>query len=104
MLFLFLLLFFELSGGLPVLHVLSHSFPTLRSSVLHPSFAFASTFLALRCLTRMDFVLAVHEKGFGFWFRCSFHSLIARSEEHTPELQSLMRTSYADFCLKKKTK
>src|SRR3546814_7731715 len=25
-----------------------------------------------------------------------------RSEEHTPELQSLMRTSYADFCLKKK--
>src|SRR3546814_6671914 len=26
-----------------------------------------------------------------------------RSEEHTSELQSLMRTSYADFCLKKKT-
>src|SRR3546814_10130720 len=25
-----------------------------------------------------------------------------RSEEHTPELQSLMRTSYAVFCLKKK--
>src|SRR3546814_1491390 len=27
-----------------------------------------------------------------------------RSEEHTSELQSLMRTSYAVFCLKKKTK
>src|SRR3546814_4028487 len=27
-----------------------------------------------------------------------------RSEEHTSELQSLMRISYADFCLKKKTK
>src|SRR3546814_1275606 len=26
-----------------------------------------------------------------------------RSEEHTPELQSLMRISYAVFCLKKKT-
>src|SRR3546814_3581861 len=26
----------------------------------------------------------------------------ARSEEHTSELQSLMRISYADFCLKKK--
>src|SRR3546814_6790717 len=26
----------------------------------------------------------------------------ARSEEHTSELQSLMRNSYADFCLKKK--
>src|SRR3546814_7917876 len=28
----------------------------------------------------------------------------ARSEEHTSELQSLMRISYADFCLKKKKK
>src|SRR3546814_8082565 len=28
----------------------------------------------------------------------------ARSEEHTSELQSLMRSSYAVFCLKKKTK
>src|SRR3546814_3738113 len=27
----------------------------------------------------------------------------ARSEEHTSELQSLMRISYAAFCLKKKT-
>src|SRR3546814_7875301 len=27
---------------------------------------------------------------------------IERSEEHTPELQSLMRISYAVFCLKKK--
>src|SRR3546814_12464086 len=29
---------------------------------------------------------------------------VARSEEHTSELQSLMRISYAVFCLKKKTK
>src|SRR3546814_10347273 len=28
----------------------------------------------------------------------------ARSEEHKSELQSLMRLSYADFCLKKKKK
>src|SRR3546814_1486232 len=28
--------------------------------------------------------------------------VIARSEEHTSELQSLMRISYAVFCLKKK--
>src|SRR3546814_19743779 len=27
---------------------------------------------------------------------------VTRSEEHTSELQSLMRISYADFCLKKK--
>src|SRR3546814_3033810 len=30
--------------------------------------------------------------------------LLNRSEEHTSELQSLMRTSYAVFCLKKKKK
>src|SRR3546814_9149343 len=30
--------------------------------------------------------------------------MVARSEEHTSELQSLMRSSYAVFCLKKKNK
>src|SRR3546814_3322361 len=30
-------------------------------------------------------------------------SILIRSEEHTSELQSLMRISYAVFCLKKKT-
>src|SRR3546814_6365885 len=29
---------------------------------------------------------------------------LARAEEHTSELQSLMRTSYAVFCLQKKNK
>src|SRR3546814_8148680 len=32
------------------------------------------------------------------------HELAERSEEHTSELQSLMRISYAVFCLKKKKK
>src|SRR3546814_8326893 len=32
----------------------------------------------------------------------SFHVVAKRSEEHTSELQSLMRISYAVFCLKKK--
>src|SRR3546814_4745259 len=32
------------------------------------------------------------------------HQAVERSEEHTSELQSLMRISYAVFCLKKKTK
>src|SRR3546814_1424628 len=37
-------------------------------------------------------------------FHCSSNvlGLIQRSEEHTSELQSLMRISYAVFCLKKK--
>src|SRR3546814_6645500 len=35
--------------------------------------------------------------------RADVHALgAARSEEHTSELQSLMRISYAVFCLKKK--
>src|SRR3546814_2837751 len=32
------------------------------------------------------------------------HTWASRSEEHTSELQSLMRISYAVFCLKKKKK
>src|SRR3546814_7442591 len=31
-------------------------------------------------------------------------AIVTRSEEHTSELQSLMRISYAVFCLKKKIK
>src|SRR3546814_2093151 len=34
--------------------------------------------------------------------RFALDELGLRSEEHTSELQSLMRTSYVDFCLKKK--
>src|SRR3546814_9289709 len=33
-----------------------------------------------------------------------FYQVIPRSEEHTSELQSLMRNPYAVFCLKKKNK
>src|SRR3546814_6439617 len=36
--------------------------------------------------------------------RNRMNALTRRSEEHTSELQSLMRTSYAVFCLKKQTK
>src|SRR3546814_7258296 len=44
----------------------------------------------------------VHEASFGLYgARKVWHQ---RSEEHTSELQSLMRISYAVFCLKKKKK
>src|SRR3546814_2693107 len=38
--------------------------------------------------------------------RCVYDGLddLLRSDEHTSELQSLMRSSYAGFCLKKKNK
>src|SRR3546814_5809618 len=40
----------------------------------------------------------------GRWFRYVIAVSFIRSEEHTSELQSLMRISYAVFCLKKKNK
>src|SRR3546814_1240890 len=48
-----------------------------------------------------------HQFEAAYWRRNSdwnFHeAAVERSEEHTSELQSLMRISYAVFCLKKKT-
>src|SRR3546814_10625967 len=59
--------------------------------------------------------MAATRTDFGFWkdgaaLRSSETLLprrrlsVGRSEEHTSELQSLMRISYAVFCLKKKKK
>src|SRR3546814_3341764 len=50
--------------------------------------------LTNRLIEEMDEGLGGVEKG--------TYNIIARSEEHTSELQSLMRISYAVFCLKKK--
>src|SRR3546814_1098168 len=51
---------------------------------------------------------AVSEGMLGWLQEYHAHMLIwqgqSRSEEHTSELQSLMRISYAVFCLKKKTR
>src|SRR3546814_7067326 len=46
--------------------------------------------------------LASRRKLLGLSVSSRFTSSAARSEEHTSELQSLMRISYAVFCLKKK--
>src|SRR3546814_3811692 len=47
--------------------------------------------------------LAFHADGVADPRRVWKHGVL-RSEEHTSELQSLMRISYAVFCLKKKNK
>src|SRR3546814_3171420 len=47
-------------------------------------------------LTEEDYLNSVEQYGDDFDARM-------RSEEHTSELKSLMRTSYAVFCLKKRT-
>src|SRR3546814_8180489 len=65
--------------------------PEKRNSV-DPEFAFRLHELAERCAAERD-IRSVVLTGSGKYFR---------SEEHTSELQSLMRISYAVFCLKKK--
>src|SRR3546814_4626905 len=48
-------------------------------------------------------VLAALQAAYGLWpLRKVRRAISERSEEHTSELQSLMRISYAVFCLKKK--
>src|SRR3546814_2212171 len=62
-----------------------------------------------RCLTRDQFldILGYDSQFVADWAQLVLiwllvHIRARRSEEHTSELQSLMRISYAVFCLKKK--
>src|SRR3546814_8048152 len=79
---------------------MTHSFPTRRSSdlrfvVLH--------FLHIYTVGNIfaTFVTPCEGSNYG-GLDHSRYSRSIRSEEHTSELQSLMRISYAVFCLKKK--
>src|SRR3546814_7064468 len=54
--------------------------------------------------TLMDSVTATSGSGPAYVFLLAEAMEDARSEGHTSELQSLMRISYAVFCLKKKKK
>src|SRR3546814_6136227 len=49
----------------------------------------------------LGWALGVFQQWLAGWTQVEVQG---RSEEHTSELQSLMRTSYAVFCLKKKSK
>src|SRR3546814_7159499 len=46
----------------------------------------------------------IGSRNIGLAYSVLNDSICARSEEHTSELQSLMRISYAVFCLKKKNR
>src|SRR3546814_8854571 len=63
--------------------------------------AFASPFLPLVAAACAYVVYALTRRSASDWFRDQTRLRRERSEEHTSELQSLMRSSYAVFCLKK---
>src|SRR3546814_11220279 len=107
------LFFFECYCDHLYLHVLTNSFPTRRASDLLPGQGARARApgvrLALQARRQFGRGLAAAVPGSGRvrlrrrgrgvgHHRRDRH----RSEEHTSELQSLMRISYAVFCLKKK--
>src|SRR3546814_3550443 len=55
-----------------------------------------------RQLRRMAAIVALRDPDDRHWVVRALSLPRPRSEEHTSELQSLMRSSYAVFCLKKK--
>src|SRR3546814_4687722 len=64
-----------------------------------------TTFDAGQVEADIERILALGTPTFADEFRSTMgETFVARSEEHTSELQSLMRTSYAVFGLKKKNK
>src|SRR3546814_12886442 len=119
---MFWYVFVERYGDHRDLHVLTHSFPTRRSADLrgprvsrrrsHGCSGSANeeeavmfgVLLMLLCVAAAIYMLVKMYKAF-VWHSQGVGERNAhaeRSEEHTSELQSLMRISYAVFCLKKK--
>src|SRR3546814_1034917 len=103
--------FFNWYGYHRDLHVLTHSFPTRRSSDLakggrrsraRQPFGFDRPRLTPSCQSSLSTSSNTTQTATRRTGRTV--SASARSEEHTSELQSLMRISYAVFCLKHKKK
>src|SRR3546814_3779644 len=68
-------------------------------------FGMACTGLGMIAASFADSLAAIvifYGIGIGVGVGFAYVPAIGRSEEHTSELQSIMRISYADFCLKKK--
>src|SRR3546814_20002500 len=120
MLVCFFFVFFYGSVAHRYLHVLTHSFPPRRSSDRNERGGTESVTIDTSTpsarpaavpnsqLSRLSGSIESHiftaRSPFSFDGAYCPVSPIRRSEEHTSELQSLMRISYAVFCLKKKNK
>src|SRR3546814_1153631 len=85
--------FFNDTATTEIYTVLTHSFPTRRSSDLMLADASDAEILQAESDEQIKVIRTPNQiEADGAY----------RSEEHTSELQSLMRISYAVFCLKKK--
>src|SRR3546814_8608454 len=71
---------------------------------LDPEAALAALEVGEQVVQALHEVLAAGFQRRAQHLRIGHHEVGGRSEEHTSELQSLMRSSYAVFCLKKKKK
>src|SRR3546814_10494299 len=86
---------------------MTHSFPTRRSSDLLPSARDPCTRVRKCGLSSgappvRSTVCTPGASASSSRLRATVATCMIRSEEHTSELQSLMRISYAVFCLQKK--
>src|SRR3546814_4272102 len=78
-----------------------------RSTRTDTLFPYTTLFRSSSKASAIALMSALSKKLFGGrWIStvATMPSWVTRSEEHTSELQSLMRISYAVFCLKKKNK
>src|SRR3546814_916663 len=74
---------------LPAFGIISEIVPTFARK---PIFGYKAMVFAIACIAFLSFIV---------WAHHMFAVGLPRSEEHTSELQSLMRISYAVFCLNK---
>src|SRR3546814_10090715 len=76
---------------------------TITLTAQRPDLHWAGDLARMCQVSLIGFAVAGAFQNLAF-FDLYFHLIAIRSEEHTSELQSLMRISYAVFCLKKKKK
>src|SRR3546814_7419868 len=82
-------------------------YTTLFRSVITTRIQQLEEYVGAPLFHRSTRVVRLTEVGQAFQRDCTelvakANDMVERSEEHTSELQSLMRSSYAVFCLKKK--
>src|SRR3546814_13111541 len=99
---LYVVFFFLMIRRPPRSTRLTHSFPTRRSSDLLDWMLGRLSSAHVR-ITFVRVELRMEDAANRHAAERIAEELDDRSEEHTSELQSLMRNSYAVFCLKKKT-